>query len=103
MNTIIAITTFETGEKAREVASTLVGEKLAACVQVSGPIDSFYIWQGKVESQTEYRMLMKTSSRLEEELRERLLQLHPYETPQWLVLASTASPAYGDWIIESTR
>lgn len=103
MNTIIAITTFETGEKAREVASTLIGEKLAACVQVSGPIDSFYTWKGKVESQTEYRMLIKTSADLEDALRERFFELHPYETPQWLVLTSKAAKSYGDWIIESTR
>ncbi len=77
----ITITT-ETKEQAQTIAQYLVGEKLAACVQIVGPITSTYRWKGKVETTEEWLCLIKTREGLYEELEKAIISLHSYETPE---------------------
>lgn len=83
---LIAWTTVPTKEIADELAAAAVQAHLAACVQVEGPLESHYRWQGVVEKAVEYRLMFKTlpeqCSRLEAWLHTR----HPYETPEWIVM-----------------
>lgn len=68
-------------ETAVEIARGVVEERLAACVNVVPEIRSFYRWQGRVEDEGEWLLLMKTDSRAFEGLRRRVAELHPYEVP----------------------
>ncbi len=76
---------------------------LAACAQISGPLESIYRWQGIVESAKEWRVVLKTRSRLLPKLEALVMAHHPYETPQFVVLPMVGGSAkYVDWLAEST-
>ncbi len=98
----IVLTTVALHELAISLAHTLVEERLAACVNVSPAVESIYRWQGKVEQSMEYVLMIKTSAAAVEALRERLLGLHPYEVPEFVVLAiEDGGEAYLGWIRQS--
>ncbi|NMC19443.1 MAG: divalent-cation tolerance protein CutA, partial [Thermogutta sp.] len=65
-----------------KIASRMVEERLAACVQLIGPIRSVYRWQGNVESGEEWLLLLKTDGESWPRLQERIAALHPYEVPE---------------------
>ena len=99
----MVLTTTSTLEHANEIASQLIHERLAACVQISGPIRSFYRWQGKLECDEEYRLVIKTRVDLWGKLESTLLRLHPYDVPQILMLnVDAASAPYRDWLLQET-
>jgi periplasmic divalent cation tolerance protein len=90
-------------EQARSIAHRLVEERLAACVNVVGPIRSIYRWRGAVEDEAEFLLLIKTRARLLGRLERRVIELHSYEVPEVLALApSGGSAAYLGWLLEST-
>ena len=98
----IALTTLATRDEGERLAATLVEECLAACVNVIGPMISIYQWEGKVERDTEVLLLIKTTAAGVEPLKERVLDLHPYDTPEFLALeVSTGSSGYLDWVVDS--
>jgi periplasmic divalent cation tolerance protein len=98
----IVLTTVALHETAIAMARTLVEERLAACVNVAPAVESIYWWQGKIDHSLEYVLMMKTSRGKVASLRERLLKLHPYEVPEFVVLAvETGGEAYLQWIRES--
>lgn len=86
--------------RADELAAALVGEKLAACVNVHGPMVSTYRWKGAVEREAERQIVIKTTRARLPALEARLKTLHPYELPEWIVLGAEASAAYGQWVME---
>lgn len=96
-------TTTETEQDALRLARQVVEARLAACVQVLGPIHSTYRWKGGVEEAAEWMCLMKTSTATYPHLETYLLAAHPYETPE-----ITATPllrgsaAYLRWIAAET-
>ncbi len=97
--TVIEIrTTFSRRELAEACARRLVADCLAACVQVDGPIQSVYRWQGVVESAEEFRCTCKTSPDRHEECVAALVAGHEYDTPEVLVTAVTASSDYAAWV-----
>lgn len=101
---MIGWTTVETRDAAETLARSLIGERLAACVQVEGPLSSFYRWQGREESGSEFRLMVKFPAAKAEVLAQWLQRNHPYATPQWLtVTCSGGLPAYLAWAGESTR
>ncbi len=81
------------------IAEALVGEALAACVnRLPGPV-STYRWQGKVVTESEELLLIKTTSGRFGAMRARLLALHPYEVPELIAMPVERSyPAYLDWV-----
>jgi periplasmic divalent cation tolerance protein len=90
-------------EQAHSIAHRLVDERLAACVNVVGPIRSIYRWRGAVEDEAEFLLLIKTRARLLGRLERRVIELHSYEVPEVLALApSGGSAAYLGWLLEST-
>jgi len=97
---ILILTTMPDDSRADELAEALVGEKLAACVNVHGPMVSTYRWKGEVERETERQIVIKTTRTRLPALEARLKTLHPYELPEWIVLGAEASAAYGQWVIE---
>ncbi len=97
-------TTVATREAAERIAAALVAERLAACVQVAGPIASTYRWQGAVERATEWYCHCKTTRARYPALEMRLRELHPYETPEIIAVPIVAGlPAYLAWIEECVR
>lgn len=84
---------------AQNLADALVGERLAACVNRIPAIASTYRWQGKVVSDHEELLLIKTTAAQFPALKERLLSLHPYELPELIAVPVTEGHApYLDWV-----
>ena len=98
----VVLTTTPSEEEARQIARALVGERLAACVNIIPKVESIYRWQDKVEEAEEYLMLIKTTESAFALLQEKLKELHSYELPECVALAMTAgSPSYLKWIDDS--
>lgn len=91
-------TTFPSRGAAEACAARLVHERLAACVQVDGPLHSTYAWNGAIESAQEWRCTCKTTSAGEVACLRGIAALHDYETPELLVTPVSASPAYAAWV-----
>lgn len=94
-------TTFPTREAAMLLAQRLVGGRLAACVQVDGPVASTYAWQGQMETATEWRCSCKTTAARSVACAAAIREGHPYQTPEIVTAAVTASEAYAAWVRES--
>ena len=92
-------TTLPNREQADRLAQQLVESHHAACVQVLGPLDSTYRWQGKLEHSQEWLLIAKTTMAAYAALEEQIRKLHPYEVPEILAAPMTAgNPAYLDWV-----
>ncbi len=90
-------------DEASRIAKALVAEKLAACANIIGPMQSVYRWQGKVEEAQEIVVIFKTRRRLAEAAIARVKALHSYDVPCALVYdVSAGLPAYLDWIDAET-
>ena len=98
---VIVLNTLGADADATALARTIVDEHLAACVNVLPSMRSFYRWKGKVEEEREQQLLIKTSAARLDALKVRLAALHPYETPELLVLDAAGSEAYLAWLDES--
>lgn len=82
-----------------QIARDLVQRKLAACVQISGPVTSIYRWQGQVEQASEWICHIKTARQHVDAIVKRIDELHHYETPEIIVTPiSGGSPDYLHWI-----
>jgi periplasmic divalent cation tolerance protein len=100
MQTYIQVTTTtETKEQAQTIAQHLVETKLAACVQIVGPIASIYHWKGKVENAQEWLCLIKTKDGLYNKMETAIKSLHPYETPEIIAVPIVkGSKEYLNWL-----
>jgi periplasmic divalent cation tolerance protein len=92
-------------EAAERLASTLVEERLAACVNVLPGVASIYRWHGKVEREDESLLVAKTGDAALDRLMARIAELHPYATPEIVAVdASRVSDSYLAWVdAETTR
>lgn len=96
------LTTAGSAEEAESIATALLEQKLAACVQTVGPIASRYRWQGKLERGEEWQCLAKTEAGLYGQVEEAIRAIHSYEEPEILAIPILAgSASYLDWISES--
>ena len=99
---LLLLTTLDADADASTLARTLVDEGLAACVNILPAMRSIYRWKGAIEEAREQQLLIKTSPAAIDALKARILELHPYETPELLVLDADGSPAYLRWLEETT-
>ncbi|HZU45194.1 MAG TPA: divalent-cation tolerance protein CutA, partial [Terriglobales bacterium] len=91
----VVITTCGTEEEAQKIARELLERRLAACVNIISPIQSIYRWQGKVESATEWLLLIKTTAEQFAALRDAIRELHSYDLPECIMVSVEAgSPGY---------
>jgi len=98
-NARIVVTTVGLLEKAEQLASTLVERRLAACVNIVGPIRSVYRWKGAIEREQEYLLLIKTTAERAAELAAAFAELHPYELPERVELnVEGGSAEYVEWL-----
>jgi len=97
-------TTTSSEEEARRIAAALVERRLAACVQVLGPVESRYRWQGEVGTAREWLCLAKTEASRYPELEATIGELHSYDEPELIATPIVAgSKGYLDWLGESLR
>ena len=90
-------------ENAERIATVLVDERLAACVQTVGPITSRYRWQGAVETARELLLVAKTREDRVPALTDRVVELHPYDVPEITALPVMGGlDSYLDWIRAET-
>lgn len=101
---VSVVTALPRREEAEEIARQMVERRLAACAQVSGPVTSFYRWEGSLHTDEEWVCTMKTPESVLEDLVSFIGEKHPYETPEILVTkADGSSPGYARWAIDETR
>ena len=99
---VILVTT-GSEELAVSIARALVSERLAACVNVVGPVRSIYRWRDAVNDDREYLLVIKTRATLYMKVETRVRELHSYEVPEVLALnADRGSPPYIKWLLDST-
>jgi periplasmic divalent cation tolerance protein len=98
------ITTTPSRAVARRIARGLVDRRLAACVQIVGPIESTYRWQGKVETAREWLCLIKTTRARLRAVTATIAEFHPYDTPELVALPIAAgSRRYLEWLAAAVR
>ena len=100
---IIVFCTCPDRESGKAIADALVGEKLAACVNILPGIESIYTWKGEICRDAEILLIIKTRAELFPELKDRIISLHSYEVPEIIALPILqGSPEYLKWIDETT-
>ena len=92
-------TTVPDQELARQIGQRLVETRLAACVQISGPVRSVYHWQGKIESADEFHCTAKIRASRLEDVTVAITQLHSYEVPEIIAMPLPyISDPYRTWL-----
>ena len=100
---MLVSTSVDSEATALALADAMVADRLAACVQVAGPVTSVYRWQGTIERGPEWTCQMKTTPDRATTLMERIRAMHPYEVPEILVVpVAGGDPEYLAWLAEST-
>ena len=99
---VLVLSTFSDLATAETCARFLVEARTAACVQIDGPVRSVYQWKGTIETDEEFRLLVKTSPESLDGCVASLKENHPYELPEIVVLHAHASAAYASWVTEQT-
>jgi len=98
-NARVVLTTIGSKELAEKLAQQLVERRVAACVNIVGPIRSVYRWKGKIEQEEEYLLLIKITTEHAAHLQAAFRELHPYELPECVELAiDGGSEAYLAWL-----
>ncbi|GGR38955.1 divalent-cation tolerance protein CutA [Deinococcus ruber] len=101
--TLIALITMPE-DQARELARTLVRERLAGSVNVLPGTFSVYRWNGDAAEDTEALMIVKTTQERYPALEERVRALHPYQIPEIVALPTARTlPAFAEWLYESVE
>jgi periplasmic divalent cation tolerance protein len=101
---VVVMTTLPADADGSAFGRALLEERLAACVNLLAPMDSVYRWEGRVEEETERQVIIKTTRDRLNALWDRVRELHPYEVPEFIVLAiADGNEAYLKWVGESTR
>lgn len=104
MEHIIVYITTSKEEEAEKIARALVEEKLAGCVNIIKNIRSIYSWEGKIEDDFEFLMIVKTQKHLFDRLSKRVRELHSYTVPEIIALPIiTGSEEYLKWLIKATK
>ena len=101
---VIVLTTLPTEGDAEKLASQLVEERLAACVNILPPMRSVYRWKNAIEKADERQLIIKTTRATMTSLEARIRKLHPYDVPEFVVLSiDSGSADYLSWLAESTH
>jgi len=102
MSTVSVYAVFANTPEAERIGRAVVEERLAACVNILGPVHSIYRWKGAIETADEVAAIFKTHHWRSDALMERIAALHSYETPcivAWPIEKIVGS--YADWVEET--
>ena len=103
MNVNFVYITAGSPEEAHSIGRVLVTSKLAACVNILNDMNSIYMWDGKVQTDSEVVMIVKTTEKLLPDLVDKVKSLHSYECPCIVAIpVSGGNPAFLDWIAAET-
>lgn len=99
------ISTFPTFDEAKKISNILLNERLIACVNIIPEIISFYWWEQKIQEDTEILAIFKTRKDLENQVIQRIEQLHSYDIPAIYAVDSTSniSESYLQWLMKETK
>lgn len=100
----VVVTTTGSPEDAERLARRAVEARLAACVQIVGPVRSVFRWEGEVAVETEWQVVAKTAADRVADLTAVLVAEHPYDVPE--VVATPVVDGHGpylDWVVAETR
>lgn len=98
---VVILTTTATEDEAKKLASSLVDEKLAACVLIQPGTTSYCFWDGKTQMAPEVTVLIKTHADKARAIEEHFKTAHPYQVPVFIVMPSTyVGASYGTWVNE---
>src|SRR5262245_47533907 len=104
MSTLLVLTNLPDRAAAERIAERLIGEKLAACVNILAPCRSVYRWKGAVQHDEEHPMLIKTTAERYPALEKAVREGHPYELPEIIAVpVERGLPAYLDWVQGETK
>lgn len=96
---VVVLCTCESETQAEHIAKTLVNERLAACVNILPAVRSIYRWQDAVEDAREHLLFIKTTEPRLRALRDRIVALHSYDTPELLAIpVAEGSDKYLEWL-----
>ena len=99
MSEFLVVYITASGENARDLASALVRDRLAACVNRVSGVESTYTWDGRVERDTEDLLIVKTRADLFDRLKERVQALHSYDVPEIIAVPVVeGSESYLGWM-----
>ncbi|MEX0937573.1 MAG: divalent-cation tolerance protein CutA [Pirellulales bacterium] len=102
--TVQITTTIDSEQAAEQIATALVGRRLAACVQIVGPVRSTFRWEGKIEISPEWMCIIKTAADRADDVQSAIRELHGYDVPEILVTPVTGgNRGYLDWVHSETR
>lgn len=95
--------TCPTIEEARRIASQLLEQDLAACVNILPQIESMYRWQGEICNEPEVLLVIKSRTSLSKQLQGAITSMHPYDVPEVIALdISDGLPEYLQWVANET-
>lgn len=101
---VVVFITTSSEEEATRIGRSLIDAELAACANILRGVTSIFRWHGRISQETETMMVVKTRLDLFDELAGMVRQLHSYQVPEIIALPIVkGTPAYLDWIVESTR
>jgi len=99
---LIVFVTASSNDEATSIADALVSDRLAACVNIVSSIQSVYRWEGKITSDQESLMIIKTTEERYSQLERRVKELHSYSTPEVIAIKiETGSEQYLSWLRNS--
>ena len=100
---VLILTTVPSDLLGQEIATTLVSERLAACVNIGSPMTSIYRWKGSVEREPEHQVTIKTTGERVRAVQRRIKELHSYELPEFLVIeVADGSDEYVKWVLSAS-
>ena len=104
MNIRMVYITAGSREEARTIGKLLVESHLAACVNILGPVNSLYMWEGRLEDATEYVLIVKSVAEQVPQLVEAVKSAHSYDCPCVVSLrVDDGNPAFLNWIADQVR
>ena len=96
---LIVVTTVSSSEEGESLAEAIIGERLAACVQILPQMTSVYVWEGKFQKEGEHLLFIKTLPEKWDELRDFITANHSYDVPEIVAIdAEKVSESYLSWM-----
>ena len=102
MNFIFVYITNPTKEEAKKIAKYLLEKKLIACANIF-PIDSLYLWKGKIADENEFVLIAKTTEDKFEKVKNEVEKMHSYSIPCVIKIPVSSNKKYFDWLISNLK